>query len=184
MAAQAPWSAAALLPFFLTKGVHTARHHARSHMTERPNEPSPAWPFVNEKKWLILAISLAMIVPCLWHQRIEAGDLGSHVYNAWLSQLIEKGQAPGLYIVPKWNNVLFDWSLLYAANLLGFAAAQKILVSACVLIFFWGVFSLVAAASGQPPWFLAPCIAMLTYGYAFNMGFFNYYLSLGLASFS
>ena len=153
-------------------------------MTEEPRRASPPWLFVNEKKWLILALSIAIVLPCLWHQRIEAGDLGSHVYNAWLAQLIEKSQAPGLYIIPKWNNVLFDWSLLHAANLLGFAAAQKVLVSACVLIFFWGVFSLVAAASGQPPWFLAPCIAMLTYGYAFNMGFLNYYLSVGLASFS
>ncbi|HKN77179.1 MAG TPA: hypothetical protein VJW94_18530 [Candidatus Acidoferrum sp.] len=136
------------------------------------------------RKWKILAISVAMIVPCVWHRRIEAGDLASHVYNAWLAQLIEKGQAPGLYLVRQWNNVLFDWMLLHAANLFGFVAAERIVVSLCVLIFFWGVFALVAAASGQPPWFLAPGIAMLAYGYAFNMGFLNYYLSLGLASFS
>jgi len=147
-------------------------------------EPSPGWQFVRTKKWAIFAISIAMIVPCLWHRRIEAGDLASHVYNAWLAQLIEKGQAPGLYIVRQWNNVLFDWTLLHAANVMGFVAAEKIVVSLCVLIFFWGVFALVAASSGRPPWFLAPCIAMLTYGYAFNMGFLNYYLSLGLAAFS
>jgi hypothetical protein len=151
------------------------------------NEPTPVAQrrqFVREKKWVMLAISVAMIVPCLWHRRIEAGDLGSHVYNAWLAQLIEKGQGPGLYLVRQWNNVLFDWTLQHAANVMGFAAAEKIVVSACVLVFFWGVFALVAAASGQPPWFLTPCIAMLAYGYSFNMGFLNYYLSLGLASFS
>src|SRR5262249_20957996 len=113
-----------------------------------------------------------------------AGDLGSHVYNAWLAQLIEKGQAPGLYIVRQWNNVLFDWLLLHTANFAGFAAAEKIVVSLCVLIFFWGVFSFVAAISNRPSWFLAPAIAMLAFGYSFNMGFLNYYLSLGLASFS
>ncbi len=153
-------------------------------MTGGWNEATPRGPFVRATKWRILFISAAMIVPCLWHRRIEAGDLASHVYNAWLAQLIEKGQAPGLYIVHQWNNVLFDWLLLHAANLVGFAAAEKIVVSLCVLIFFWGVFALVAAASGQPPWFLTPCIAMLAYGYSFNMGFLNYYLSLGLASFS
>jgi hypothetical protein len=153
-------------------------------MTSEAREPSPGWKFVRAKKWAIVVISIVMIVPCLWHRRIEAGDLASHVYNAWLAQLTEKGQAPGLYIVRQWNNVLFDWLLLHAANLVGFVAAEKIVVSACVLIFFWGVFSLIAAASGRPPWFLTPCIAMLTYGYAFNMGFLNYYLSLGLASFS
>ena len=62
-------------------------------------QAAPRWQFVRAKKWIILAISIAMIVPCLWHRRIEAGDLASHVYNAWLAQLIEKGQAPGLYIV-------------------------------------------------------------------------------------
>ena len=80
--------------------------------------------------------------------------------------------------------MLLDWTLLHAANVFGFVAAEKIVVSLCVLIFFWGIFAFVEAASGQPPWFLAPCIAVLSYGYSFNMGFLNYYLSLGLASFS
>ena len=153
-------------------------------MTSEPTQIAKGPQFPPPKTWLIPVISLAMIVPCLWHRRIEAGDLGSHVYNAWLAQLIEKGQAPGLYIVHQWNNVLFDWLLLHAANTLGFAAAEKIVVSLCVLIFFWGVFSFVAAASGQAPWSLAPAIAMLAYGYSFNMGFLNYCLSLGLASFT
>jgi hypothetical protein len=151
-------------------------------MTGDGREPSQARQLIRPKKWVILAVSIAIILPCLWHRRIEAGDLGSHVYNAWLAQLIEKGQAPGLYLVHQWNNVLFDWMLLHAANTVGFAAAGKIVVSFCVMIFFWGVFAFVAAASGRPPWFLTACIAMLAYGYSFNMGFLNYYLSLGLAS--
>jgi hypothetical protein len=153
-------------------------------MTSEPTQSAAGMQFLREKKWLIFVISMTIIVPCLWHRRIEAGDLASHVYNAWLAQLIEKGQAPGLYLVRQWNNVLFDWTLQHVANVAGFAAAEKIVVSACVLVFFWGVFALVAAASGQPPWFLTPCIAMLAYGFSFNMGFLNYYLSVGLASFS
>jgi hypothetical protein len=152
-------------------------------MTGETREPSSGLEFVRARKWAILAVSLAIIVPCLWHRHIEAGDLGSHVYNAWLAQLIEKGQAPGLYIARQWNNVLFDWLLLHTANLLGFSAAEKIVVSVAVLIFFWGIFAFLAASSGRPPWFLSPCIAMLAYGFSFNMGFFNYYLSIGLASF-
>jgi hypothetical protein len=153
-------------------------------MTSEAMQSAPGRHFVRANKWLILAVSIAMIVPCLWHRRIEAGDLASHTYNAWLAQLIEKGQAPGLYIVRQWNNVLFDWTLQHAASVFGFALAEKLVVSLCALIFFWGVFALVSAASGQPPWFLTPCIAMLAYGYSFNMGFLNYYLSLGLSSFS
>jgi len=130
-----------------------------------------------------LAISAMILVPCCWHRRIEAGDLPSHVYNAWLAQLIEKGQAPGLYIAKQWNNILFDVALLRAADLFGLAAAEKVVVSACVLIFFWGVFAFVRTVTERPPWFLTPFVAMLAYGFSFNMGFLNYYLSLGLACF-
>jgi hypothetical protein len=39
-----------------------------------------------------------------------------------------------------------------------------------------------AVGQRNSPWYLAPCIAMLTYSYIFHLGFMNYYLSLGLAS--
>jgi hypothetical protein len=152
-------------------------------LTEDERKLPASWRFSGWWIVAIFAISALILVPCVWHRRIEAGDLASHVYNAWLAHLIEKGQAPGLYIAKQWDNVLFDVALLRAANLVGLAAAQKIVVSACALIFFWGVFALVAAVTERPPWFLAPCIAMLAYGYSFNMGFMNYYLSLGLACF-
>lgn len=140
-------------------------------------------PFLRQYKVRIALLSVLLVIPCLWHPRIEAGDLGSHVYNAWLAQLAEKGQAPGLYIVHRWNNVLFDVALLRTANLLGLAAAEKIAVSVCVLIFLWGVFAFIRTITERPPWLLTPGIAMLAYGYSFNMGFINYYLSLGLACF-
>src|SRR5712664_2280895 len=130
------------------------------------------------------AISAGLLIPCFWQKRIEAGDLGSHVYNAWLAQLIERGQAPGLHVARQWNNILFDLLLLKLGNLLGLAAAQKVLVPLCVLIFFWGAFALLAAVSGRAPWFLLPCLAMLAYGWTFNLGFFNYYLSLGFGFFA
>src|SRR5271168_5088881 len=137
--------------------------------------------FVRRYALRIFVISAAVLAPCFWHARIEAGDLPSHVYNAWLAQLIEKGQAPGLYFSHQHNNVLFDLAMLHAANVFGFAVAQKIVVPACVLIVFWGVFAFVGVVSGGPPWFLTPCMGMLAYGYVFSMGFMNFYLSIGLA---
>lgn len=131
----------------------------------------------------VAVISTLLLVPCVWHRHIEAGDLASHVYNAWLAQLIAKGHAPGLYIARQWHNVLFDVTLLRVANVAGLAAAQKIVVSICVLVFFWGAFAFIRTITDRPPWLLTPCIAMLAYGYSFNMGFMNYYLSLGLACF-
>lgn len=148
------------------------------------NEGNVTLAFVRRKRWLILALSAVLLIPCFWHRRIEAGDLGSHVYNAWLAQLIEKGQAPGLYIVKQSNNVLFDVMLLKLANVAGFPAAERIAVSVCVLIFFWGVFAFIGAVTEGAPWFLTPCIAMLAYGYSFSMGFINYCLSIGLACFA
>ena len=136
--------------------------------------------FLRTRIAIVSAISMLLVIPCWWHRRIEAGDLASHVYNAWLAQLIEKGQAPGLYLSKQWNNILFDVALLKCANLFGMAAAEKIVVSACVLIFFWGTFALLSAVTRRAPWFLVPCLAMLAYGWTFNIGFFNYYLSLGL----
>jgi hypothetical protein len=139
--------------------------------------------FIRGHAAFVAVLSILIVVPCFWQRRLEAGDLPSHIYNAWLAQLVQRGRAPGLYIAWRWNNVLFDLLLFYSAKLCGFAIGSKIVVAVCVLVFFWGVFSFVTAVSGRPPWFLAPCLAMLAYGYTFNMGFFNYYLSVGLACF-
>jgi hypothetical protein len=132
-------------------------------------------------RWRVLAFSVLLLVPCVWHQRIEAGDLGSHVYNAWLAQQIKNGQAPGVYLVSQWHNVLFDVALERSAALLGWAVAEKLVVGAAVLVFFWGAFAFVSAAAKRVPWGLAPALAMVAYGWTFQMGFMNYYISLGLA---
>jgi len=152
-------------------------------MSENPTAFGGVKPFLRQEKWRIFILSALLITPCLWHRHIEAGDLASHTYNAWLAELIGRGQAPGLYIVRQWNNVLFDVALSWLGKLAGLAAAEKIVVSGCVLIFFWGVFVVVSAVARRPAWNLAPCIAILAYGYTFHMGFLNYYLSIGLACF-
>src|SRR5258708_20981114 len=81
-----------------------------------------------------IVISAGLLIPCFWNRRIEAGDLGSHVYNAWLAHLIERGQAPGLYLAMQSNKVLFDLLLLKLGNFVGLAGALKILGPLCVLI--------------------------------------------------
>jgi hypothetical protein len=128
----------------------------------------------------VLTLSSLLLIPCFWHRRIQAGDLGSQIYNEWLAQLVERLEVTGLIVVPQWNNVLFDLLVLRTADLLGFVAAERIVVSLAVVIFFWGSFSFIASASGRPPWMVTPFLFMLAYGYAFHMGFMNYYLSVGL----
>lgn len=139
--------------------------------------------FVRQHALRILAISAAVLAPVFWHRNIAAGDLGSHVYNAWLAQLIRHGQAPGLWLAPRWNNVLFDFVLDGLGRLVSLHVAEKIAVALAVLIFFWGAFAFVCAATRHAPWLLCPVIAMFSYGYSFEMGFLNFYISLGLAFF-
>jgi hypothetical protein len=132
----------------------------------------------------LLGLSALVLIPCFWHREIAASDLGSHLYNAWLVQLIHRGQAPGLWVAPQYTNVLFDLLLSASGSVFGLRVGEKVAVSVAVLIFFWGAFALVSAASRRPPWMLAPCILLVTYGWTFHIGLFNYYLALGLSYFA
>lgn len=159
----------------------------QSKSPEEPPEEIRAFPlvarFLGRHAEKIVAISILLLIPCIWHAHIEAGDLASHVYNAWLAQLIEHGQVSGLALVHARQNVLFDYLLSGLAHIFGMRAAEKISVSLTVLIFFWGAFAFVAAATRRTPWFLVPLLAMVAYGWTFELGFFNYYLSIGLSFF-
>lgn len=137
--------------------------------------------FVRRRWLLVLLISSAVLIPCIWQRHIEAGDLGSHIYNAWLVHLIHGGRAPGLRVVNIWQNVFFDTLLSHLASLFGFGLAEKIAVSFAVLLFFWSSFSFMAAVSGRAPWTLVPALMMITYGWTFQIGFFNYYIAIGLS---
>ena len=139
--------------------------------------------FLRQYPLRILAISAALLTPCFWHRHIEAGDLASHTYNAWLAELIARGQAPGLWLARQWNNILFDVTLSSLGNLFGLRAAEKIAVASAVLIFFWGAFALVSAAARRPSWFILPCLAIFAYGWTFEMGFLNFYVALGFSFF-
>jgi len=144
----------------------------------------PALPIAERKPlpaWALYTFgSVAALIPCFWQSRIQAGDLASHLYNAWLAQLIHQGQAPGLKLVSLTTNVLFDWIIGWLLPALGAGATQHIAVPLAVLIFVWGAFAFVKKISGKRPdiWLIA--IVMLAYGWVFHMGFFNYYISLGL----
>jgi hypothetical protein len=144
---------------------------------------APSLGFVRQHALRLALISIAVLAPVFWHHNIAASDLGSHVYNAWLAQLIRHGYAPGLWLAPRWNNVLFDFVLDGLGRFVSLRAAERIAVSLAVLIFFWGAFAFVCASSRRAPWLLCPAIAMFSYGYSFEMGFLNFYISLGLAFF-
>ena len=127
-----------------------------------------------------LLISLLLVLPCFWQPRIQAGDLSSHIYNSWLAQLIESGRTDGLVVVRQSTNVLFDLVLARLFSAFGAEAAQRAAVSASVLLFAWGAFAFVSTVARRKVWFLLPCVAMFAYGWVFHMGFFNFYVSMGM----
>jgi len=129
----------------------------------------------------VAIISALVVAPCFWQSRIQAGDLSSHLYNAWLSILIEEGKAPGLHIVPQSTNVLFDVILGGLMRAVGPWGAEHISVPIAVLVFFWGAFALVCKISRMRPWYVLTFLAMLAHGWVFHIGFMNYYLACGLS---
>jgi hypothetical protein len=139
--------------------------------------------YVCARKWKFIVLSAVILIPCSWHRHIEAGDLASHTYNAWLVQLIHRGEAPGLWLTHQWTNVLFDFLLSSCIRVFGFSGGEKLAVSISVLVYIWGTFALVCAASRRVCWHLFPLLAMIAFGWTSEMGFFNYYISLGLACF-
>lgn len=144
----------------------------------------PTLEFVRTQ-WLRLSmVSVLVLLPCFWHREIEADDLGSHLYNAWLVQLIRQGHVHGLWTDHRWNNVLFDWLLSGFGALFGLHAGEKIAVALAVLTFFWGTFALICAATQRAAWYLLPLVAMAAYGWTFQLGLFNYYVALGLSFFA
>ena len=146
-----------------------------------PEPPFRVSHFVARHFFVLLAISAILLIPGFWHRHIQAGDLASHTYNAWLTSLAAQGKAPGLWISSQTNNILCDILLFRVGSIIGFVAAERIVFCGVVLTFFWGAFCLAGAASGRRPWFLIPLLAMLSYGWTLNMGFLNFYLSLGLS---
>jgi hypothetical protein len=141
----------------------------------------PAYEFLQGFRIRVVAISAVLLIPCFWQRRIEADDLASHTYNAWLAQLVWQGRAPGLWIKHLSNNVLFDWMLSGFTVLFGFSLGEKIAVSLAVLLVFWGMFVFVSVMSHNAPWTLLPAMAMVAYGWTFQNGLFNYHLAIGLS---
>jgi hypothetical protein len=150
--------------------------------TAQPSPPgwSARFAAIGRSRAIYVLVSLLLLAPCNWQPRLQAGDLSSHSYSSWLARLIESGRAQGLEAVHQTTNLLFDLVLGGLFKLVGAEAAQRISVSLVVLTFVWGAFALVSAASGRRAWHLMPVIAMMAYSWVFHMGFFNFYLSLGL----
>jgi hypothetical protein len=129
----------------------------------------------------VLGISVLVVLPCFWQLHIQAGDLSSHLYNAWLASRIQSGEVQSFELAPVWTNVLSDWILADAVPALGVVWAERVVAVPAVLLFFWGAFYLLNVATGRKPWIFCPLLAIFTYGLVFHLGFLNFYISTGLS---
>jgi hypothetical protein len=127
-----------------------------------------------------LLISAALVLPCFWQPIVSCVDLQSHLYNAWLAELIRGGSIHGLWIGHQSTNVIVDLMLSWLMKLVGVSGAERIVTSTLVLIFFWGAFQFISAVRGKTTYWLAPWLAILSYGFVFQLGILNYYLSCGM----
>ena len=125
-------------------------------------------------------VSAALLTPCFWQPIVSGFDLQSHLYNAWLATLIENGSIHGLWIGKQGTNVLIDMLLPGLLRIFGVSGAERVICSALVLIFFWGAFRFISAVRGKPAYWLAPWLAVFSYGFVFQMGLLNYYLACGI----
>jgi hypothetical protein len=159
--------------------ARAARKLSKARKQTLPAAPGKVSRFLRTRPAYVL-LSAAILIPCFWQSRLQAGDLPSHLYNAWLTGLIHQGKAPGLAVVPQASNVLFDLVLNGLFPVVGLQAAQRIPVALAVLLLVWGAFAFLRAVSGRTAFHLLPAIVMLAYGWTFHMGLFNFYISLGL----
>jgi hypothetical protein len=152
-------------------------------MTGSPQQAAEAPSVSSRRRFAPYAIvSLLIGIPCVWQRHIQAGDLSSHLYNAWLVSEVSAAHLPGLYVVPQLTNVLFDYLLSFLMKSAGAVIAEHVAVLLAAQIFFWGCFKFASVVSGRPAWTVAPFLALAAYGAVFRMGFFNFYVSVGICA--
>jgi len=125
-------------------------------------------------------ISGALVIPCFWQPIVSSADLQSHLYNAWLAKLIQDGNVHGLWIGRQSTNFVVDLLLSWLLGVFGVSGAERVVSAILVLFFFWGGFQFLSAVRGRPAYWVAPWLAILSYGYVFQQGLLNYYFSCGI----
>src|SRR4051794_25204464 len=137
--------------------------------------------FVRRDLLRIVIASVLLAVPCFWQRYVGFGDFPSHVYNAWLYPKVARGELQGLAVSGQHTNILADMALTFLMRLVGVDLAQRLVLAGAALLMFWGVFALIASLRNEITWSLSPMIAMLSYGWAFQLGFLNSFIAAALA---
>src|SRR5437899_10190879 len=116
-------------------------------LSSRSPQLAATGPVPRRHQLTTLAFFAALLVPCFWQSRIQAGDLSSHLYNAWLALEIKRGHLPGLWLVHQTNNILADVAFEQLLRRFGVYAAEHVVMAVAVVLFGAGAVAFVRAAS-------------------------------------
>lgn len=131
-----------------------------------------------QSPWTLrLLISALLVIPCVWQPIVSVVDLQSHLYNAWLAELIRSGGIHGLWIGHQNTNLVVDLLFAWLLKIVGVSGAERVVTSTLVLVFFWGALQFISAVCGRSVYWLAPWLAVLSYGFTFQYGLLNFYIS-------
>ena len=134
--------------------------------------------------WIRHALPVAAFglvsVPFAVLRYFPSRDFSSHVYNAWLAVLVERGDLPGLYLQPTLSNLTFDLILSWLLALFSPHGAAVVGLTLLGQGLLWSSFWFLAQVCDTPPWECLPVLAAVSVGWTFHMGFANFILSLSL----
>ena len=167
----------------MTSRVKALSESLRPELWAMPNAAAAPHGPQTLKNSIGIIVSLLVVLPLFCMPRLLAGDLPSHLYNAWLANQIHDGKVAGLAISSQTSNIAADVALSVLLRLTNIYVAEHVVAALTVLVLFWGAIRFVRALSGRDPLWLAPLLAMLTYGFVFQMGLLNFCLALGFCFF-
>jgi hypothetical protein len=127
---------------------------------------------------LHILVAGVLALPPLLVRYFPAGDLQSHLYNAWLVERIGRAELPGLFVVRQWTNVLLDEATSVLLRAMSPEWALRFILVGIAEGMFWSALLLCRRLTRNTCWSAAPVLAMLTYGWTFHMGFGNFLLAL------
>jgi hypothetical protein len=128
-----------------------------------------------------LAIEAVLTLPFLVVRPFPSVDFHSHVYNAWLSHLIEGGELPGLSVAPAWTNAATDRVVAVLLPLLPLRAVETLVLIVLAHLVVWSGFLFCRALAGRGCWESLPVLAAVSLGWSFHMGFTNWLAAASLS---
>jgi len=143
------------------------------------------WIWKNRTNWLVLLVSLLHLIPVWAFTFIPTQDGISHIYNSYILKQWSEPESSNFHQVYELNLTLFpnwaNYAFFYLAlHFLPPLLAEKIFVSACVLLFPLSFYYLLSAIEKERQVY-AWLGFLYSYNYLLHMGFYNFTLAVPLS---